>query len=447
MDVITVECPDCGKTLRFPSEKAGGSGRCRKCGARVRVPKAKEAIQDKQAKPLLIDEEEDTGGAYLLKDDPAPPPPEESKPKRKKKLVDDDEDDDEDEDDRPKTKSKKKKKKKRFYQKRTIQDARHWRKVTHGMLLSSIGMWVLLGAWIFYVIGFIIGLISTPDYSTLAREQLYQQRPIEEWTTDEYVVGETETLDVVGFSLGLVSGSVSVGRIFYIMIAVLMLTASGVFISAYSVYLGVPNRFGTRGQAVTLMTLGVINMVILVVFRLLPLIGAMRYGMMPYLLPELALSPWNTERVLPLQIFWSWAPFWEVFFGLFFGLLWYAELSLFTIYLRAVSLSLRDHELEPRSVTLIRTILGITFIFFAFYLLSITGTTVVLQVVLRVVYALWLGFSVGFYVYAALVLLWARSSVAGILEGVEDDQEAEDEYEDDDDFFEDDDYEDDEEDD
>jgi hypothetical protein len=151
------------------------------------------------------------------------------------------------------------------------------------------------------------------------------------------------------------------------------------------------------------------------VFKLLPLTGTMTYCMVPLVGPEIVMGQANINRTLPLHVFWSGAPFWEMFATLLIQMLLCAEPVLFALFLRAMALQLRHEPLRELADGVILLALGTAFGLLGYYLLTLTGTSETLAWTLRVVYTIWVGFFLGQLIWYAVVLHRSRGFIAAKL--------------------------------
>jgi hypothetical protein len=196
----------------------------------------------------------------------------------------------------------------------------------------------------------------------------------------------------------------------------------------------VPARFGTKGIALTLVILGAINVILGLIFRLLVYTGAMDYALIPVAVPEVSMVG-APDRITPLNVFWSALPVLEYILAL---LIWGALCVyplLLAVFLRAVALSMRNEDLEQKAQGMVRMSLGVTYALLAYLMVSVTGTSDVLQWVLRVVYALWAGFFMGMLAVFAITHLQVPALIDEELDESEagkgrDEEDEEDEEED-----------------
>jgi len=242
------------------------------------------------------------------------------------------------------------------------------------------------------------------------------------------------------FVVAMAYGSLEFGRSFLIIGSLASLGQIAAFMLAYFICLGVPNVNGTRAIALAMVGLGFVNLLLVFLLKLLPATGAFGYIMLPFVLPELAMTASNVERTQPLHIFWSPSPFWEMLASMIFNVCLQGEIILFCIFLRASAVAIKEEYLEERALGLVQLGFGVMFIYFAFEAVSVTGTSNVLLGLLRIIHGLYLGFAIGYVIYLAQVLLIARQKIETLLEPEEgaEGQSAKDDDDDDDDEEEDD---------
>ena len=390
--------------MRVKEDKAGIKTKCPKCGTPLTVPKA---ASNTPAKPAAAadDDDDDSSGYNLSEAFDAPPPSEDLK---RAQRADDEEEDEEDEE---KPKEKKPKVTRKKLKKRTVQFAEQWQKAQVAVVLVFVGacLWGL--NWLLHAIIMMLGLFESPMYSSVALR-----------------ASESGPLERVTLAIGLMAGldHLSLGKTLFLIEQILNLAAAGLFLAAFCICLAVPARYGTRGNAVALVCLGTINLLFDLILKLLPAAGAMAYTMVPLLVPEIVMSEADIERSVPLHAFWCGSPFWEVFGAIVIQSAYFFEPILFCIFLRAVAISLKDDEwLEPQALGLIRLGFGQLFILLSFYLLSITGTSEVLHLVLLLAYVLWRGFLLGFIVNFASTVWKTRARIAYLL-GTEEEEDDDD---------------------
>jgi hypothetical protein len=183
----------------------------------------------------------------------------------------------------------------------------------------------------------------------------------------------------------------------------LALIAGLTLITGYVICLAVPDRFGTRGIVKALIVLGSVNILLGLVFRMLPYFGAMDYTIIPVAAPEVAFNNANIDRIVPISLLLSSLPFLDYFLAFLILLSLFAEPILFCVFLRAVAKSMKDEDLDIQTQGLVRLGLGTSFIFLFFLMTSMAGTSEVLLWALRAVYILGCCFYIGQLAYYAVV--------------------------------------------
>jgi hypothetical protein len=331
-------------------------------------------------------------------------------------------------------------KKKRTLVKTQIQFANQWQIVQFPFVLFIVGcvIWGLSWALESYVLT--LESKAKFDYNEFAKEVLggYQDENEE----IDAVLGEKPKVNIIPFAIGCIVGSekVDTGKMLFIVSAVLGIAQHAVWLLAYFTLLAAPDRFGSRGQAMGLVALGITNIVLFLVFRLLPLLGVSSFTSLFYLVPEWSMSNANMERTLPLPVFWSERPFWSFLFGTLFAITEFAEPALFCIYLHHLGISIQNDRVRDKGLSLTQLACGMGFITFAYYCMAVAGTTGVMILLMKITFLLRHGFLIWFLNWAGLVVHRARADVAEILtekdlteSGTEDDEEDEDEDEDEED--------------
>jgi hypothetical protein len=354
-------------------------------------------------------EEEDDRGAYGLADAPLTLPTYDEKKEKKKE-------------DKPRVE--------RTIKKKRVQFADEWQAVRLPFMLFMIGLWIWAVVWLIQAVVLVFALVTTDVTYSRATEALFTPKNVQ-----EYDVGEYDKLKRVQFAIALLMGpgNRTLGQALFITAQSLTLVQQGLWLTAYFLCLTAPNMFGSRGQVIALICLGSINLIVTIVLKLLPTVGAMTFAQLPLIVPELPLSWSNVDRTLPLHAFWSWSPFWSYFVSLLLTYAFHAEAILFVIYLWTVSQAITDEVLPEKTLGLMQLGFGQAFMLLAFHMMTIAGTSEVLIIVLWIVNGLWRGFLLGFIIYFAVILQQARTRVVAILEEGEADEDEEEEEEDDDD--------------
>jgi hypothetical protein len=455
MDLITFRCSSCHQGLKVPADKAGRRVRCTKCGTALTVPATSQADgpgakaaapPPAPAKRPWDEEDEDDGGVYGVEGytpqeetaKPAAEKEEEQRSRRRRRREEEDEDEDDEEldeeeiaardeelrrrlmgldeededDDRPR---RRRGKRRRGGPPRAKLDPAAWQKVRLGIIfvVIAVGLWGL--ALLLHEVYVLIGLTAGPQYA----KALWYAHPHYEQDDPEGKV------NLFRLAVALVggAGALNVNLVLERISQIILVAQSVVLIVGCAICLAVTPRFGTRGLALTTLVVAGVNVLLGVVFRILPALGVMPFVLMPLLGPEVAMTDANIDRMVPLQLGWTTVPYVHVLLTVFIVIATYAELVLFPLFLRAVAQSLRSLMLEHRSVALEENALSLTklalsqvFMQVSYQLLAMTGTSDVLGWVLRVVYCIGLAFFVGQLAWYAVLLLRIRAFIEDALE-------------------------------
>jgi len=408
MELISFRCAACKQVLKIGADKAGRKAKC-KCGAELTIPLVSEDLAAAAAAPAaaaqrsaaLDEDDDDAGGGYGLAAQPEPVEVEKPKeqPKEKKTAAPGDEEEVE------------RKRRRRAALRKAPMDPVRWEKVRLGILLILIATCFGIGAFLLQRTVLVIGMFSGPEYAALA------DFPVLIPQKGNPPPGEDLELDKTSFVIGILAGSENLEAGLWLMrIGQVFIFLQGLIaLAGYAICLAVPPRFGTHALAIAALSLAGLNLVLQLVFKLLPLAGAMDYTMIPLVAPEITMTVANIERLLPLHVSWSDSPFWEMFVALLIQMLYFAEPVLFCLFLRAAALSIKDEKLQALANGLIVLALGTAFAILAYYLLSVTGTSEVMGWVMRSVYALWVGFFLGQLIWYAVILHRGRQTIAAKL--------------------------------
>ena len=390
MAVITFNCPACKHVLKAGSEKAGRKAKCTKCGKEVTIPSEETPPAPPPPRPPADDEDE--GGTYGLaqEEEGAKGEVKSTEVKKKEKKS------------RPKLKLK------------TVQYPELWEKVRIGLMILFVAVCVWGAAFAIQSVVLLLGAFNGPQYATLMEKLLAkQQAPI----------GEEPAIPRFDLAAGLVAGAenLDLARTLLIIVQVLSLFQTGIALTGYFFCLMVPNRYGTKGLAISLCVLAALNALLVVMFKLLPMTGASNFVLWYFMTPEVSLMTVGMERTLPLAVFWAHAPFWEIFLGLMFTLCLFAEPIIFCLFLRACAMSLRDDNLQPKAMILVQLAFGQAFVMIGYQLLSLTGTSnVVIVYILKATFLLWMGFFAWLLVWYGRMLLESRKVILKYLMATED---------------------------
>ena len=387
--------------MQISADKAGRKARCPNCDERLVIPTAsQQAITTTPPSSQSSgnsSEEDEEGGVYNLL--AAEPENEELK----EELLDqwssdeDDEDDEweyedeEDEEAEERMQAAAEARKERVLAMAEMRkapiDEGAWRKVRIGILIVAIGMCIWCLGEVLNKGVLLTGLFTPSGYSEAAFEDLIDQDHIP-------TAYEAPELDKVTFYIGLLGGRHHLETMRMLLVIsyvcfMIQLLVTGV---GYGLCLFAPNRFVTRPMVCVALGLAVINLVLMIIFRLVPVCGGMDYVLIQLVAPELCMQSSNIARVDPVQVTWSTEPFTECFIALILHVLRLAEPIVFCVFLRGIALQLKEDWLIAKTHGLIRLGLGLMFAYICYLLLTNTGTSQVLINLLRLVYFAFLGF-------------------------------------------------------
>jgi hypothetical protein len=194
-----------------------------------------------------------------------------------------------------------------------------------------------------------------------------------------------------------------------VIISILYVFQAFLWMGGYGFCMAAPRRNGMLGQCIAAMVLGFFNLVFVFTFKLLPAVGAHNYVMIPYVTPEIAMTEYNMERMVPIHVLWSGAPFWENFCNVLMRVMQYFEPAMFCIFVWSAGLVMKDKGVEESGHGRTQLCLGTLFILLCYHLLSLCGASPVLVQVLRVVYGLWFFFALVFMLQYVMLLMKARA--------------------------------------
>jgi hypothetical protein len=259
----------------------------------------------------------------------------------------------------------------------------------------------------------LLGAVNGPEYA----EVLEQSMTVKTNTP----TGEVIAPDMTAFMLGLVTGISyqGIGRTLCILAAVLSLFQLIVWIAGYAVCLKVPDRYGSQGQLKALLALGAVNFFVILIFKLLPALGIINYVLVPYAVPEVSMVDANIDRDPTLWVFWSGAPFWEMILNVVLLCLFYAQPVFMGVFVWSIGMALRENPVIEKGQGLVVLTFGIAFALLSFHLLSMTGTSGVALGILRVIYGVWIGFTILLLVRMPMAFQATRSVLQKYLDGAE----------------------------
>jgi hypothetical protein len=400
METITFACAACKHVMKVGADKAGRKSKCPKCGAPVEVPSAtgagdEEAIQEPRLAPLTpgpdgpaagekpaptpaADDEIDGGPmTYDLKDAAetgrtvftprakfiTPEGPGRRKGKRLAKIT----------------------------------HAKQWVRVGLGLQLVAAGMLVWLAAYLLYRVPLVLGLAVGEEYAAQADlDRLVQSPP-------EYP--GAPSLNYCTYAVTLISGNfwgtfmlwlVRFSQVIYLLMYFLLVTG-------YVLCLAAPQRYGTRLQLGVLLALAAGNAFFGIFFRLLPMMGLYEYTILPIAVPEVVLVEMNSERIESIYTFWLHVPMLELYWALLLNMMFFLEPAMVGVFLRAVAKGIKSDDLEEKAMRIMKMGFSQLYVQLAFMLVALCGTSAVLLMVLRFVYAIGMGFFIGQLIYTAVV--------------------------------------------
>jgi phage FluMu protein Com len=393
MEAISVRCTSCSQTLKVGADKAGRKIKCPKCEAVLTVPALELKKESPAPIPLTpalkpVEEEDDKGYGVVVDHELA----------EKRRLLE--------EADRKRLKEEKKKKAPKVQRRfKELPDAEDWEKVRLGLLFIFFGtlIWAfthaLQGLWV------VLGTIEFQEHAHMVVEQIDMRRMDGPGPGGFWDIGQLNLL------LGIVAGRAFIGfaRVCLIINAVLYFLQAILWFVGYFICLSVPNRYGAKGTIITQMCLGGFNFFVVLFLKLLPLLGAYQYYLVPMVIPEVALAQYNMERVLPFHVLWSGAPFWETVLNLFLQFFFYLQPALGASFCWSIALAIKDPKLEEAGGAVTQFAFGLYFVLMAFHMISICGTTPMCLMFERVLYVLWYCFLMMFIVRYALLTNFARA--------------------------------------
>jgi hypothetical protein len=411
MEMITFPCTACKFVLKVGADKAGRNAKCSKCGAILKIPAAPEAEAvapppPTPKKPADDDDDGDGGMVYQLQD-AAPQAEEQLKQAEaaKPKVIQ-----------TPGRVATKKQ--------AQITNPEEWRKVGFGAKIIAVGLVLWLAAFVLYRVPLALGMTAGEEFAAAADKHL---------GGGSFDSGKAAGFDLATFAVGIVAGDswtslmLTVARL----AQVLSLLAYGPLLAGYVICLAVPDRFGTRLQLKVIFSLALLNIISLIVFKLLPLFGVIRYTLLPFVMPEVAMLEMNAERTESLLGFWLKSPVLEVYLATLLTLLHYLEPAMIATFVHSVGMAVKSEGLEVNGLKAMKLSFSQLFIQAIWLMASVCGTSVVLLWTLRFVYTI----AVGFFAYQMIFTITTLLSISAVVEeqlGDEADQPASGQVEDED---------------
>jgi hypothetical protein len=391
MEAILVRCNACGHAMKVGADKAGRKAKCPKCEAVLTIPAA-DAPKPADPEPVTLapakppDDDDDGDGSYGVTID-------HDAAARLKRI---------EEEDRRRAKEAKKKKGPKVKRKfQALPDADEFEKVRLGLLFVFFGMLVWAFAHALHGLWVLMGYVEYHDYANMVMNQIRGQDP---------GAARFWNINQLNLLLGMVAGQGFLGfaKVCLIVETILYYVTALLWFVGYFICLPVPRRYGAFGELITCMVLGVFNFFVVLFLRLLPVLGAYQYYLVPFVVPEVSLVEYNIERVFPYEVLWSGSPFWEMFLTLFLEFFLALQPTIFAMFVWSVGRAIKDSRVEENASSVTQLGFGQFFILFSFHMMSVCGTTPVLINVVRVLYVLWWAFLLMFIVRSALLLTRAR---------------------------------------
>jgi hypothetical protein len=421
MDAIIVRCKMCKHEMKFSAAKAGKRAKCSKCDAINLIPTNGEAKQEEAPAPAAADPFADDGPAnYGVVTDP------ELEERRKQREA---------EEAAAKKKRKKRDKLPSVARKiKAIPDKEAWQKVRIGCFLIFIGVWIWLACHFLQGWYVLIGSVELPEFANMMARDLKNvgERPMPE-------IGHRWDISDLRLYLGMIAGRdfLNLAWTSLIISSVLYFIQAFLWAVGYGFCLPVPRRFGMFGQLLLLLMLVVLNIILMFFFRFLAVVVPSWYVMIPLITPEIAMTEYNMERMVPINVMFagaSWGAFFENVGCLIIKALLYLEPTIMSVFIWSAGVAIKDDGIASSGRGRVEMSLGTLFIIICYHLLSLCGASPVLVIVLRVIYALWFFFLIIFMLQYAMLLLKFRAVLYDKINPkfeLEDDRKEEEEDEDD----------------
>lgn len=384
--------------MKFSAEKEGKRAKCPKCGGAVPIVAAVEPEKPPEpppSPPKPVDEFADDGPAlYEATVDP------ELEEIRKRIEA-------EEEEARKRKKKGKKKLPKVARKVKAIPDADSWAKVRFGLQLMMFGFGAGLFAHLLRGAYVLLGSVEFSEYAVMIAHNLEHRGGNDDFPENDGF-WDLENLRIY---LGMIAGRKLLDFAHGSLILSTVSTLAQIILMGLgqAMCLSVPNRFGTFGQIVAMMVLTAINFLVVLIFCFLPAIGVMGYVMIPFVTPEICLTEYNMERMVPINVLWSGSPFWENFLTFLFYCCRYFHFALACIFVWSCGLSIKEKPVSEGGSGMTQLCLGTLFTLIAFQLVSLCGASPILVQVMRVVYTVWFGFLVLFFLRVCLLLMQTRA--------------------------------------
>ena len=383
--------------MKFSAEKAGKKAKCPKCGTLIVIRVDEEpAVPPPEPAPEKVPNEFDDDGpaSYGVAIDP------EMEQLRLKRI--------EEEENQHKKKKERKALPKVTRKIKAIPEAEAWIKVRIGLLFVFIGCWIWLASHLLQGSYVLLGSIEFAEFANLNVKNLAVRNGGLDVLPPK---GQAWNMDYLNIYLEMIAGRDIVG---YAKVAlttgtVIYFLQSVLWLAGYGFFMPIPRRFGMFSQALILIGLGLFNMLFMFLFKLLPVVGVHGYVLIPYVTPEITMTVYNMERMVPIHVLWSGAPFWESILVIFALFMHYLEPTFGCILIWTIGVAIKSPEMEKSGRSLTSWSLGTFFILVCFHLLSLCGASPVMVILLRFVYALWFFFMILMVLRYAMLIMKLRA--------------------------------------
>jgi hypothetical protein len=277
---------------------------------------------------------------------------------------------------------------------KNIGDLKVWEKIDRSMIFFFYGTIVWGVRHLLYGLILVLGMINGPDYPRAVAEFLIQQNQ------PAFEVGRGDVLDRVSFTLAMLGGCDFVMASYVLMLlgTVLLWVQIGLWVAGYAIaWQGTEDVESGKSQLTSLYLLAGVNFLLSVFLIFLPLVGVYTYMPLPLWGTELTTCFHNVDRTTPLHIFWAYAPFWDTLLTLVTFACRYAEPTMMVYFIWTVAARIKDDRVDVEGVAQMTVGMGcaVTFLLLTIELFSLTGNSMTLINLLRVLYLLWYAFMVG----------------------------------------------------
>lgn len=289
---------------------------------------------------------------------------------------------------------------------KAIPDAAAWSMVRAGSLFVFAGTWIWLACHLLQGTYVVLGSAEFPEYAALVARNL-------EMRNNEEVpgVGQAWDIDELEIHLGMIGGKDFAGyaRFCLVTAALLYFIQAILWAVGYGFCFPVPRRFGMFQLVLIAIGLALFNMLIMFIFKLLAVTSVHGYILVPFVVPEIVLTEYNMERMVPIHVLWSGAPFWENVLNMVFKFAFYLEPTIFSIFIWYAGVAIKDDTVANGGWGRVQMSLGTFFALVCFHVLSLAGASPVVVLVLRILYGIWFFFLVIFMLQFAMLILKFRA--------------------------------------